>query len=154
MAPALLNGVADARGVAGGAEHLCVLSRDGAVRCIGNNMWGQLGDGGADPSPRTFVVVRGLTDAVAISNGESANTVALRADGTVAQWGSVDPRRRALAAVPGLRDIVDVSASTGAACARRADGAVFCWGSNSYNQLANGTGRESAVPVRIRGFGP
>lgn len=154
MAPAMLDGVADARGVAGGSEHLCVLSRGGTVQCVGNNMWGQLGNGGTDPNLRSFVAVRGLVDAVAISNGESSNTVALRADGTVAQWGNTDPRRRALAPVPGLRDIVDISIANGAACARRADSAVFCWGNNNYDQLANGTGRGSETPVRIPGFGP
>lgn len=63
-------------------------------------------------------------------------------------------RRRSLVAVPGLRDVVDVSAANGAACARRADGAVFCWGNNRDDQLANGTGRYGDESVRIPELGP
>lgn len=152
-APVMLDGVTDALDLAGGQEHLCVLSRTGTVRCMGDNRFGELGDGSDQPSLRAFVTVRGLSDAVAISSGGSVTTVALRSDGTVVQWGSGDSRLRALAAVAGLHDIIDVSMSFASACARRTDGAVLCWGLNGDGQLGDGTLRGHADARPVVGLG-
>ena len=152
--PTVLDGVVDARSVTLGGNHLCVLSRVGTVRCIGTNTNGELGDGTTLSSPSAFVAVRGLLDAVAISNNGSATTVALRADGTVVRWGYPNPQLRPFAPVSELRDIVDVSGGLGNFCARRVDGALFCWGTNSEGQIGNGTQRTSHIPVRVAGLGP
>jgi alpha-tubulin suppressor-like RCC1 family protein len=48
--------------------------------------------------------------------------------------------------VLGIDDAVEITASTGSACARRRDGSVWCWGENSGGQLGDGTNRPRPTP--------
>ncbi len=48
---------------------------------------------------------------------------------------------------------VEVSVGRWHACALRADGEIFCWGSNAGGQLGHGTLVDSATPVRVRHWG-
>lgn len=72
--------------IAAGANHTCVVSSDGTVRCWGVNTSGQLGDGST--SNRTApTAVGGLSGVRAIDGGESA-TCAVETSGRVQCWGS------------------------------------------------------------------
>lgn len=44
----------------------------------------------------------------------------------------------------------DLALGTHHACAALLDGSVWCWGSNFYGQLGDGTRVDSAIPVRVR----
>ena len=48
---------------------------------------------------------------------------------------------------------VDVAAGGGHACARRADGALACWGWDERGQLGDGTNTESPVPLEVSSLG-
>lgn len=88
---------------------------------------------------------------------------ALGADGRVACAGSNHagqlgvspaalPSREALEPVPGLDDVVEIALDGSHACARRADGTVWCWGDNSVGAVgrairAHGPGASVAEPV-------
>ncbi len=154
--PTVIEGAADALEVVIGSQHLCVLSRAGTVRCLGDNRYGGLGNGRAQPPDlRTFVTASGATGVVALSAGSGNFTVALRGDGAVLQWGTLAGMTlRTPTSVAGLSNIVDVSAGLTSACARRADGAVFCWGNNTDGQLGDGTLRGHADARRVVGLGP
>ncbi|MCC7542039.1 MAG: hypothetical protein IT379_37815 [Deltaproteobacteria bacterium] len=74
-------------GFATGFRHLCALTDDGVVSCLGLNYLGQLGDGTRDDRD-TAAAVAGLGPALAIDAGE-ASTCALLRSGDVACWGEL-----------------------------------------------------------------
>lgn len=138
-----------------GAYHGLAVAQDGSVWAWGRNHEGQLGlpaDGLARSQPQR---VEGLPDgvratAVAIS---SSTSYALLENGTVYSWGDSDHGQLGRHAeegedhVPGpvaidgvaIEDFTEVYAGGYSALARRADGAVFGWGHNTFGQLSTTT---------------
>lgn len=130
-----------------GANHACVLTADGGVKCWGKNSLGYLGD-------RTTIDRAGAVDVLGLP-GEMVkittgfgNTCGLAAAGTVWCWGSnrvgelgigtSDSRPHASpVSVKGLAEIriVDVATGYEHACAVAESGMVYCWGGNDFGQL-------------------
>jgi alpha-tubulin suppressor-like RCC1 family protein len=54
--------------------------------------------------------------------------------------------------VPGITDAVQVAAGAYQTCARRATGAVLCWGRNTYGVLGDGRTTNSSSPVVVVGL--
>lgn len=157
--PVAAAGVADASGIAAGAQHTCALLGDGTVRCWGNNTYGQLGDGTTSRAA-TAVAVVGVSDAVEIQAGGQHSCARLR-DGTVSCWGlngygqlgDGTLQSRSLAApVQGLSTAVALAAGSDHTCAALQDGQVSCWGANDKGQIGQGTwwGREP-LPLPVPG---
>jgi alpha-tubulin suppressor-like RCC1 family protein len=97
--------------------------------------------------------VSGLVDATQVVAGR-AHACAVLTGGSVAGWGdnraravgAIEPRTApAPVAVPGVT-AAQVSASCEATCARRADGAVWCWGAR-YRAPGEPAGRPVAVAL-------
>jgi alpha-tubulin suppressor-like RCC1 family protein len=55
------------------------------------------------------------------------------------------------AAPPSLTDVVQVAKGRAHACALRRDATVWCWGDNSFYQLADGTKESRDRPAMIQG---
>ena len=159
-------GLTGATDVAVGLSHSCALKGDGTLRCWGNNLLGQLGDGTATDRHSPVQVV-GLTSAVQVSIGPIFNggphnpstTCARLASGAVRCWGSGLSGQLgngtadfALTPVPvsGLTDATDVSMAYEHGCAVRSDTTVVCWGSNNFGQLGDGTLTKRLTPVTVR----
>lgn len=132
-----------------GSDHSCAL-RDGSVYCWGQNGFGELGGTGW-PTPVALPVPT-------VSLGSRAyTTCAAGNDGSVRCWGLNDNGQTGSNAVGGTRPTpvlvqgmdgaVQVIAGRGHACARRANGTVRCWGSNSSGQLGDGTMTSRATAV-------
>lgn len=75
------------------------------------------------------------------------HTCALFSNGRVACWGGNRAGQLGTGGrdghlsphwVPGLADIVEISAGTNHTCALARSGKVHCWGSNSYGEIGNG----------------
>ena len=147
----------------------CALLADGTVKCWGDNVSGDLGNGTLVPSS-TPVVVSGLTNAVAITVGGS-HPCALLADGTVRCWGRNDsgqlgtgtkidsPTPTPVCVVPNctansgeLNNVIAITAGAFHSCALLADGTARCWGSNLMGDLGNGTQMDSPIPVVVSGL--
>ncbi len=159
--PVVVPGVSDVVAVSAG-EHTLALRADGRVYAWGRNHQGQLGLG--DLVSRTAPeLVPGIEDAVAVSAGRWHSLVLL-SDGTVRAFGSnnsgrlgdgsTEANRPSPVEVPGLTEIVDISAQLAGSSARQADGTVWVWGNGGAGQLGDGntTAHTSAVPVRVRGL--
>jgi alpha-tubulin suppressor-like RCC1 family protein len=158
--------------VAAGGHHTCALKTDGTIYCWGDNYYGQLGDN-TNTNRYTPVQVKGvggegyLTDITQISAG-GANTCALKTDRTVYCWGlndfgqlgdNANTNRYTPVQVKGvdgegyLTDITQISAGGYHTCALKTNGAVYCWGNNSFGQLSDNTDINRYTPVQVKGVG-
>ena len=145
-----------------GESHTCVLSTAGAVYCWGSNSAGQLG---REPSAFTFSASPLKVNApnirfTRISAGLN-HTCALSVSGAAYCWGynwsghlGIDSTLRYVAmpsAVVGGMRFSSVNAGAYSTCGLSVDGAAFCWGLNSSNELGAKVGYSSASPVEVSG---
>lgn len=150
------------RQVATGAFHSCGVTPQGAAYCWGSNGEGQLGDGVtfltrnwaelvAAPAGVTFVeVATGREHSCGLTTAGTAycwgdNRVGQLGDGTAAS------RRLTpvLVAVPNGVTFTQITTGTGHACGLTPAGEAYCWGSNAYGQLGDGTTTTRLTPVRV-----
>ncbi len=117
-----LIGVAE---ISVGSVHACaVIVANGGVKCWGNNVVHQIGDGTATGDNATDV--------------RTYPTSVLDPD---------DPAHLAP-----LTGVADISSAGGNTCARKSSGAVVCWGDNSAGQLGNGSTSVQNFPVHVSGI--
>ena len=153
-------GVPAMRQVVAGYGHSCSLTLEGTVWCWGRDETGESGQGAAI-STVAPALVPGLANVVALAAG-SDHTCALQGDGGVRCWGSQvggavdaevcdlgDSCHRAPTLVDGLPAALAITSGSGAVCALTERHQIWCWGSNAYGGLGDGThvSRPAAAPV-------
>lgn len=152
--------------VAAGDQHFLALNQDGTVTAWGQNRDWQLGAKLSTRSAGPALVVDSsgspLTGVIAVAAG-SAHSVALLGNGTVCSWGSnLDNQlgdgpavlaRNYAAPVPGITDVVQISAGGDHTLARHSDGSVTAWGYNYFGELGIGTGGIVNFPVKVHAPG-
>jgi alpha-tubulin suppressor-like RCC1 family protein len=138
--------------------HTCGLDETGRVLCWGANDHGQSSTVAADMVgvSRSFEI----GGAHAVVAGANHSCAIYGADRRVTCWGADDDGQLGDGAAgadtrgPGdrpiadLTDVCSVSAGERHTCATRADGTVWCWGSNADRRLGD-TGPATATPRRI-----
>jgi len=153
-----VEGISDAVDIGVGLSHVCVVRSGGTVSCVGSNFAGELGNGTVDPTD-TVVTVPGIVDALEVSAGDNSTCVR-HASGAVDCWGlyrtwdssanGSNDLTLSPVSVPSLDDATELSTGTYTVCTRRADGGVYCWGSNSKGALGAGLDAlGSPVPVAV-----
>ncbi len=158
ITPAYVEGITDARSIAAGRSHSCIVHATGRVACWGYNFSGQLGDGSPSPRSTVPVSVNGIDDALRVAAGGNFTCV-LRESGGVSCWGGNEwgqlgddskQARNTADAVRNLDDAIAISAGETHACAVRRGGTVACWGNGTDGQLGNGNApSESRLPLDI-----
>jgi len=83
--PVDVVGISDAISISVGGYHSCAVLSSGAVKCWGDNGYGQLGDG-SNTDSNVPVDVVGISDAISISAGWE-HTCAVLSSGAVKCWG-------------------------------------------------------------------
>jgi cysteine-rich repeat protein len=125
--PALMWGVTS---VGAGAYHTCAVQGQ-AVRCWGDNRYGQLGPDAEGTSSLVRVSVPVGPDPVSVC-GTVHSSFVLLADGTVQGWGVNydDETSRDVATAPFSGPAKSIGCGTAAVCAVLRSGAVECWGNS------------------------
>ncbi|MBN1114783.1 MAG: hypothetical protein JXA66_05545, partial [Oligoflexia bacterium] len=152
-----LEGVID---IAAGYYHTCALIIDGTIKCWGDNMFGQTGNGSPDYY-NCATNVEDIDNAVSM-DAKGYHTCAALADKTVKCWGanyfyqlgnsemyqSEEPVQ-----VEGIDSATGVGLGEEYSCAILEDGTAKCWGSNINGTLGHDTSPNdlSPIPVQIDG---
>ena len=147
-----------------GTRHACGLNSEGIMYCWGNNDYGKLGDGSQSRkvSPSLVRFADTSTSIVKMGLG-NYNTCAISVEGRVFCWGynnlgqlgigsttpsfSLSPKE---VRTPWSMNAVDLSLGNDFGCVLMEQGSVWCWGTNSYEQLGNySASSSSSVPVGV-----
>ena len=147
--------------IAAGSDHTCTLTTAGATMCWGDNRYGQLGDGTTTNRSQP-TDVKGLARGVAALAAGGLHTCALTTGGGVQCWGdnrngqlgdSTTTSRPEPKDVVGLpRGVTAIAAGGGYTCALTTDGAVKCWGANTWGQIGDGTTAKRLEPTDVKGL--
>ncbi len=146
--------------VTAGDYHTCALLNTGAVKCWGQNNWGQLGSttnlGGRSNMPLDVIDLGAGSGVVSIRSAKIHNC-ALLDTGALKCWGnnSVGQLGAGTASTTNTQPVdvqtlgagsgvVSLTAGDGHTCALLDTGAVKCWGQNTYGQL--GTAGSGNLP--------
>jgi len=164
-------------GLVAGGRHTCALLDNGAVKCWGNNTYGQLGLGDANRRGDAPSTMGDALPAVAFGAGRTAvefaagylHTCARLDNGAVKCWGNNahgqlglgnTSRRGGVSgemgdALPAValgtgRTAAALAAGGFHTCARLDNGTVKCWGNNADGQLGLGdTNRRGSAPSQM-----
>ena len=144
----------------GGVKHSVFVCIDGTVKTVGDNTFGQLGDGTNTMQP-TPVAVSGLTGVIAVSAGQF-HSLFLKSDSTVwscgkNEFGQLGTGTTTASNIPvqitSLSGIIAISAGYNHSMFLKSDGTVWTCGRNNVlllggGQLGDGTTTQRLTPVK------
>ena len=135
-------------GIGAGFQNSIVIRNDGSVWAWGANFGGQLCDGqmsNLQPFPNP-VELKPFKGAVQVEMN-SMQSLARMPDGTVWACGFLEGIPNLTPGqVPGLENVVYISAGEDHAVALKKDGSLWAWGFNTTGQLGDGTQNSRSTP--------
>ncbi|HUG28078.1 MAG TPA: hypothetical protein VMK53_07240 [Gemmatimonadales bacterium] len=164
--PALVAGGNVFVRVASGGDHTCALEANGTAWCWGDNIYGQLGNGGGAGSNVPVAVGGGLSfESIEAGLQHTCGVVgtptlpgAQPAGGAVFCWGrnsagqigdGSQTHRATPTAVAGGLAFRQVSAGDLGSCGITLNSLAYCWGDNQYGQLGDGTQIRRLTPAKV-----
>jgi alpha-tubulin suppressor-like RCC1 family protein len=147
--------------ISAGGSFTCALMESGGVKCWGENVSGELGDG-TNESKDLPTDVRSLEGGVAAVSAGQSHACALMKNGGVKCWGfngygqlgdGTDTSSNLPVDVTGLaKGVIAISAGGGHTCAVLKSGGVKCWGFNNSGELGDGTSIYRYLPTAVSGL--
>jgi len=159
--PQKIQNLTDIVAINRGYDHMLLLKSDGTVLAVGDNSYGQLGDG-SDLDQDTPVPVQGLTNVVQIS--ASSSSYAIDKEGRVWAWGKNNYGQLANGAsdsdihnIPTEisidEPVINIASGKGHALALTESGKVYAWGLNASSQVGSASeDRYVLAPVLLPWF--
>lgn len=150
---------AGATHIAAGGNHICAIMPGNTVKCLGQNFWGQLGDGTQkDATVAVPISNFGGIDAIALGGFHSAGI----ASGKVYTWGLNSGGQLGLAAMPltsttptavpfpAGTSVTSIAAGTLHSIAILSDGTTYAYGNNSLFPLGVGATGKVLTPMLMQ----
>lgn len=168
IAPTIIPGFKGADEIALGGGATCARF-GGAVKCAGANYTGELGQGFADEADHPTLAATITSGSKKIVAGEN-HFCSIAGPTKLECWGSNDQAQLAInpnmspnkcgldflpcafspTTVPGVTDVLDVTAGYATTCIRKAtDLSIWCWGNNSFGVLGFAMPFQSDQPTFI-----
>jgi alpha-tubulin suppressor-like RCC1 family protein len=133
----------------------------GSLRAWGDDLSGQLGDGGSVSRSTPVAVMLPAGTAVKAVAAGGRHTLAVTRSGELLAWGynfdgqlgdgtTTGRRTPVRVTLPGGAKVVAVAAGSSHSLAVTTAGKVLAWGSNEYGQLGDGTTTDRHRPVAVR----
>lgn len=156
-----IGGFSNITAIVGGGNHLCGRRADGTVQCMGDNAFGQLGQGNQTPVAGV-VTIAGAGNEFASIFGGNFHVCGVRADGSTRCWGDNGSGQLGVGntnpvlsptAVPTLSQVVGGGGGMAQTCWLRANTeSLACAGANNHGQLGNGdpTHASQSTPVNVQ----
>lgn len=149
--------ITDVQMIVAGEDHTCAVTTSQAMKCWGQNQYGQLGDGSTNMRT-TPVDVSGLSSGVMSITAGFNHTCAILNDGTVQCWGLNEfgqlgngstENRSAASNVQRIEGkALAISAGRTQTCALTTTG-TKCWGGNNFGQLGDGNSSYRTLPTFV-----
>ena len=147
--------------ISAGGYHTCALTTGGGIKCWGENVYGQLGDG--TTSNQTVPTdVKGLTSGIVSISAGGNHTCAVTTGGTAKCWGfnrkgqlgnGQNANSSRQVNVLGLtRGVSTIESGDWHTCALTTNNGVKCWGWNISGQLGDGTHTDHNTYVNVTGM--
>ena len=153
LVPTLVTGGHHFTKIAVGNTHSCGLLTSGLINCWGQNFFGALGNG-SNISSLVPTPIEGTDHFITVSAGYQSSC-GVTTFGQLRCWGLTDgvsERHYYPALIAGNERFADVdNGGDTFACARSKSDVAYCWGTNTYGQLGDGTTISSATPVLVAG---
>jgi len=164
----VLSGKTVAKLISGG-NHSCVMTTDSNVYCWGFGVNGQIGNGsGGNPNTPVAIDVSGVLagkTVTSISSVATASHTCVIASGAAYCWGdggsgrlgnndtatSYSPVAVSTSGVLSGKTMASIAVGKEHTCALDSTGKAYCWGSNSWGEIAVGSNSPSqtAVPIAV-----
>ena len=147
--------------ITAGYYHTCALTATNQAYCWGYNEYGQLGNNSTTDSsiPVAVQMPAGVARFQSITTN-SFHTCALTTEGKAYCWGwniydqlgnnsTTDSSIPAAVQMPAGVSFQSITAGDEHTCALTTTGKAYCWGTNGYGQLGNGSTTKSSIPVAV-----
>lgn len=156
---AVMQGSLTFTSVSAGTNHTCALDGAGQAYCWGYDGDGALGNGSTFGGriPQTVQQPAGVTFVSVSSN--YAHSCGLTSGGQAYCWGenaagqlgdsTVVDQTAPVAVKQGALSFVSITTGLDHTCAVDAGGNAYCWGGDASQQLGNGAGGASRIPVAV-----
>lgn len=158
LVPVQVSSMTTGISVTTGMSHTCAINNSGAALCWGANNYGQIGNGGIDLR-QIPTNVSTLNSGVTVISSQNDNTCATKSNGAAFCWGQnnggylgdgTTTSSNIPVAVSGLSSgTQSVTNGYHQNCALTTSGFAFCWGTNTYGQLGDGSTSPSNIPRAV-----